>query len=434
MLDTTLIDTLLIQTFRVRTRGFLRMTDSSGRVPAAPRTGGCQLYVHIPFCEVLCPFCSFHRVQHCHEQAVRYFAALRQEIRLYHAAGYSFSGVYFGGGTPTTEPDELVETIRLVRELFGVSEISVETNPKDLRPEVLDDLQAAGVTRLSVGVQSFDDDLLRSMERYEKYGSAEEVAAHLRAAAGRFATVNVDLIFNQPHQSLASLEHDLAVVRSLGVNQVSCYPLMTSPTVLRRMEGAMGVPDHRRLRTFYQTIQRHLQPEFRPTSAWCFTRTGEGTDEYIVAAENYVGVGSGAFSYLEGTLHATSFSLPAYERRIAAGLTGIVAHHSLSTVDQMRYVLLVRLFGLGLDRAAVKERYGGKFLRSVWPEIIALKALGAITTTDRGWQLTERGMYFLMLMMSEFFEAVNGYRDAMRAHAHAENAAMAMPNAVPAAI
>jgi coproporphyrinogen III oxidase-like Fe-S oxidoreductase len=94
----------------------------------------------------------------------------------------------------------------------------------------------------------------------------------------------------------------------------------------------------------------------------------------------------------------------------------------------------VRLFGLGLDRAAARERYGARFLRSVWPEIAALKALGAVTSHARGWQLTDRGMYFLMLMMSEFFEAVNGYRDAMRAHVHAENAAMAMPNAVPAAI
>ena len=430
MFDSPLIDSLLIRIFRFRTRGFLRMADSDGTVPAPPRKGGCQLYVHVPFCEVLCPFCSFHRVQHCGEQARRYFTALRQEIRLYHAAGYEFSGVYFGGGTPTIEPEELVETIGLVRSLFGVREISVETNPKDLRPDLLQALRTVGVTRLSVGVQSFDNELLREMERHEKYGSGEEVAAHIRAAAGMFPTLNVDLIFNQPHQSLASLERDLEIFRSLGANQVSCYPLMTSPAVLRRMSGAMGVPDRRRLRLFYQTIQRRLQPEFTATSAWCFTKQGEGSDEYIVAAENYVGVGSGAFSYLDGTLHATTFSLHAYERRIAQGLTGIVAHHQLSEADQMRYALLVRMFGLGLDREWALERHGRKFFRTLWGELRTLEVLGAARRTARGWQLTERGMYWLMLMMSEFFESVNAYREAMRIRAGVEREAAPL-GAVP---
>ena len=433
MFDTSLIDRFLIRAFRMRTRGFLRMSDSDGAVPALPRQGGCHLYVHIPFCEVLCPFCSFHRVQHCHAQAQRYFAALRDEIRLYHAAGFEFSGVYFGGGTPTIEPEELVATISLVRRLFSVREISVETNPKDLRPDLLHALRDVGVTRLSVGVQSFDDQLLREMERYEKYGSGAEIATHIRAAAGLFPTLNVDLIFNQPHQTLASLERDLAIFRSLGANQVSCYPLMSSPTVLRRMSGAMGIPDRGRLRTFFQTIHRRLVPEFTPTSAWCFTRGGEGSDEYVVAADNYVGVGSGAFSYLDGTLHATTFSLHAYERRIADGLTGIVAHHLLSFADQMRYILLVRMFGLGLDRAKARARYGSKFFRTVWGELRTLELLGAARRTTGGWALTERGMYWLMLMMSEFFESVNAYREAMRVHAGLERESASLGGVAKAA-
>src|SRR4051812_9974587 len=189
------IDAALIRLFRFRTRGFLRMEETDGALPPPPRDDGCYLYVHVPFCEVLCPFCSFHRVQHCHEQARRYFSALREEIRLYARAGHPFSGVYFGGGTPTIEPEELVETIALVRQLFAVREISVETNPKDLRSPLLEQLQQAGVTRLSVGVQSFDDQLLREMERYEKYGSSDEIVAHLRGAAGKFSAPHTRLVF-----------------------------------------------------------------------------------------------------------------------------------------------------------------------------------------------------------------------------------------------
>jgi menaquinone C8-methyltransferase len=423
MRGASLIDSALVRLFRFRTRGFLRMTDADGHVPARPRDGACHLYVHIPFCEVLCPFCSFHRVQHCHAQARRYFTALRRELGLYHCAGFTFSGVYFGGGTPTVEPEELLDTIDLARLLFGVREISVETNPSDLRPGLLELLRRSGVTRLSVGVQSFDDTLLREMGRYEKYGSGAEIVERVRQAAGMFPTLNLDLIFNQPHQTTASLERDLELVRATGANQVSCYPLMTSPSVRRQMVSTMGLPRSGQLRSLYQTIQQRLQPDFAPTSAWCFTRRGEGGDEYIVAAENYVGVGSGAFSYLDGTLYATTFSLASYEARIEANRTGIVTMHRLGATDRMRYSLLVRMFGLRLDHDWARRRHGARFFRRLWGELRTLEWLGAARRDAHGWGLTPRGMYWLMLMMSEFFQAVNRYRDAMRAHVLAEKAA-----------
>lgn len=416
MFDSAFIDSLLLGAFRFRTRGFLRMKEVPGTVPPAPRAGLGYLYAHIPFCEVLCPFCSFHRVQHRHGLAQSYFASLREEIRLYHAAGHRFTGVYFGGGTPTTEPDELIETIGLVRQLFSVREVSVETNPKDLRPAVLEQLRVAGVTRLSIGVQSFDDGLLREMERHDKYGSSAEIQELIRVAAGYFPTVNVDLIFNLPHQTLELLKQDIDIFLSLGANQVSFYPLMTSPTVAGRMADTMGLPDRRRLRHFFNTIVTRLRPEFTPSSAWCFTRRGHGLDEYIVEADHYVGVGSGAFSYLDGTLYTTTFSLQTYGRRIAEGLTGITTAHQLSTGDQMRYALLMRMFGLRLDREWARQRFGPWFFRRLWGELRTLEWLGAATRGESGWQLTDRGMYWLMLMMSEFFESVNGYRDAMRAH------------------
>jgi coproporphyrinogen III oxidase-like Fe-S oxidoreductase len=413
-----LVDPLLLRAFRFRTRGFLRMEAAPGTVPPAPRGGADTLYLHIPFCETLCPFCSFHRVLHNHALAQRYFRSLRREVAMYHGAGFRFKDAYFGGGTPTTEPAELAETVRLVRDLFGVAEVSVETNPRDLRPEILDPLQAAGVTRLSVGVQSFDDRLLADMERRDRYGGGAEIQDCIRKAAGRFPTLNLDLIFNQPHQTLESLENDIGVVLSLGANQVSFYPLMTSPSTRRRMEGAMGMPDHARLRLFYRTILDGLRGEFTPSSAWCFNRGGRGSDEYVVGADHYVGAGSGAFSYLDGTMYATTFSLAAYERRIAEGLTGIVSRHPLGETDQMRYTLLLRLFGLRLDREWALRRHGPAFFRRLWGELRTLEWLGAARRDEGGWRPTERGMYWLMLMMAAFYESVNGTREAMRAHAN----------------
>ena len=158
-----------------------------------------------------------------------------------------------------------------------------------------------------------------------------------------------------------------------------------------------------------------MKPEFAPSSAWCFTRRGQASDEYIVEADFYVGVGSGSFSYLDGTIYATTFSLPAYEKRIAEGLTGITALSRLSELEQMRYSLLVKMFGLRLDRDWALQRYGPRFFRRVSAELRSLEWLGAAQRDERGWQLTERGLFWLMLMMAAFFESVAKCREAMRA-------------------
>lgn len=414
------LEAFLLGAFRYRTRGFLKMEEDPGAVPPPPLNGADYLYLHVPFCPVLCPFCSFHRVLHHPALAGRYFQALREEVRMYHRAGYRFNGAYFGGGTPTSEPEELAETVRLVRDLFGVSEISVETNPRDLRPEVLEPLRASGVTRLSVGVQSFDDDVLRSLGRIETYGGGSEIQEAIGRTAGLFPTLNIDLIFNQPRQTLDGLKRDLAAVLASGANQVSLYPLMTSPSTRREMAATTGLPGRGRYGRYYRTILETLQPAFHPSSAWCFNRGGRGTDEYVIAADHYVGVGSGAFSYLDGTLYATSFSLQAYERRIAEGMTGIVSRHRLSETDQMRYTLLLRLFGLWLDREWVLQRHGPRFFRRLWGEMRTLEWLGAVERNERGWKPTDRGMYWLVLMMAAFYESVNGYREAMRVHVREE--------------
>jgi coproporphyrinogen III oxidase-like Fe-S oxidoreductase len=403
------LERLLLAGFRWQTRTAMKF--SSGEAvprPVPPRSGGAFLYVHVPFCEVLCPFCSFHRVQYQEDKARRYFAALRQEIRCYHDAGFSFTGVYVGGGTPTVAPGELVETLGLIRGLFPVREISVETNPRDLRDDVLAQLAAAGVDRLSVGVQSFDDQLLRHMERYEKYGSSAEIQERLQAAAPLFRTLNADMIYNLPYQTLSSLERDLDILLGLKVNQVSCYPLMTA-------KSATFLPRARRLRPFFDTILARLRPHFAPQSAWCFAR-GEGAlDEYIVEADDYVGVGSGAFSYLDGVMYATTFSLKAYADRVGRGLAGITGQRRLSTSEQILHAFLVRLFGLKLEKRWLRERLGRHPFRPLAPLLAPLKLAGAVREDKTAYHLTDRGMYYWVLMMASFFESVNEFREQMRA-------------------
>jgi coproporphyrinogen III oxidase-like Fe-S oxidoreductase len=394
--------------------------DASAEVmPQAP-SEPCQLYVHVPFCEVLCPFCSFHRVRYNPDRTGRYFGALRREIALYHEAGFRFADVYVGGGTPTVDPAELLRTLDCLRSVSPVRTVSIETNPNHLDPAFLGSYRDAGVTRLSVGVQSFDDGLLRRMERYEKYGSAASIRGHLEAVGGLFPTLNVDMIFNLPGQTLGMLERDLELLLEIGVDQVSFYPLMTAPVAGRRMESSMGHSDPALRHTMYQRILARLLPSYRPASAWCFSR-GEGMhDEYIIDRDDYVGVGSGAFSYVGGAMYSTTFSLNHYCRRAERGLTGITRRRKLRPRERMRYDFLVRLFGGRLEREFIRRRYGSAFWLQLAPELLAMRLIGATRHEPGAIRLTERGMYCWVLMMAEFFNSVNAVREQMRANIRAE--------------
>jgi coproporphyrinogen III oxidase-like Fe-S oxidoreductase len=130
---------------KIAKREFARaLKFEEGSLPALPRCADEKLrllYLHIPFCEELCPYCSFHRIAFTEQLARKYFKALRQEINLYREKGYKFSGIYVGGGTPTVLIDELAETLRLAQESFPIREISVETNPNHLTSRNIEILQ-----------------------------------------------------------------------------------------------------------------------------------------------------------------------------------------------------------------------------------------------------------------------------------------------------
>lgn len=393
--------------------------DAADAMPAAP-AGACQLYVHVPFCEALCPFCSFHRVRDNPDKAGRYFDALRREIALYHGAGFRFADIYVGGGTPTVHPDELIATLDAVRARSPVRSISIETNPNHLRPELLQRYRDAGVTRLSVGVQSFDDGLLERMGRRQTYGSGAQIRERLASARGIFATLNVDMIFNLPGQTLAMLERDLDELLALAVDQVSFYPLMVAPSARRAVRDRMGAPDARLRHPMYERILDRLLPAYRAASAWCFSRVDGLVDEYIIDHDDYVGVGSGAFSYVGGTMYATTFSLAHYGRRVERGQTGITQRRVLGTRERMRYDLLMRLFGGELRRDWIARRHGRAFAWHMAAELAAMRLIGATRHDADAIRLTRRGQYCWVLMMSEFFNAVNGLREQMREHVRVE--------------
>lgn len=436
-----------IQTKVMRTlsSGYLDMKPLGGvkaSLPAArdPKQA-TLLYAHVPFCERLCPYCSFCRYPYNEARARAYFEALRKEMQMVARLGYHIESLYIGGGTPTILIDELARTIDRAGELFNVREVSCETNPNHLIPSVLDVLDGR-VQRLSVGVQSFDDTLLKSMQRYDKYGSGMEILERLQASQGRFESLNADMIFNFPTQTEDSLIRDLACILESGVSQTTFYPLMASPAVEKSLRATLGKVNYRREARFYDLICKvlTLEPRFDPRatlsteeyhfelsaapegapytlgSAWTFNASDSTMiDEYIIDYEEYPAIGAGGFSYLGGSLYANTFSVDEYIQQVNAGHMSVKQRNQFSKTSKMRYRLMMQLFGLELDKAAWEQDFGVSVARGLPAEYAFFKAMGAFAVDDDlRLTLTAKGRYLLVALMREFFIGVNGLRDLAR--------------------
>ena len=413
-----LTDVLIAGVIRDMSRRYLSFGDTPHNVelPTPDAHRRYLLYLHIPFCVVLCPFCSFHRVEFKEQRARDYFAALRSEIQTATNAGYRFEEIYIGGGTPTVLPDELVETIAMLRSKHDIERVSIETNPDDLDELNLTKLRQVDVNRVSVGVQSFDDALLKEMQRYDKYGSGVHIRQRLKAASGVFHTLNVDMIFNLPHQSEASLQSDLNILtQDVAADQVSYYPLMTTSTTTKAMHRDMGSVDYGREKTLYRRIVKHmLAAGYTRSSAWCFSRQGGLIDEYITSQDEYLGLGSGAFSFVRGAICASTFSINHYIHLASAGETGIIRQRTLAPIDHMRYYLLTHLFSGALNLQTAAAYFETDFSRALRTELAGLQVLGAVRRDQDTLRLTERGYYLWVIMMREFFTGVNNLREEMR--------------------
>ncbi len=378
-------------------------------INAGAPNGDVSLYVHIPFCRSLCPFCCFNRYLFREDLARRYFTDLKKELELYTRRGFVFTSIYFGGGTPTVMMDELGAFINHLRSQFPVREVSLETTPRELTAQNVELLQQAGISRLSIGVQSFEEPVLKTMGRTN--GPTDEVKKRLLMAQGKFGTLNVDFVFNFPGQTVRQFESDVAAFKELGIDQATFYPLMASPHKKDALERKFNRVDYSREKRFYDVIIRELyHGGYTPSTAWCFSRGDHMIDEYIINYDDYIGIGAGSVSILRGNFYVNTFSLDRYHDMTAAEKLPIIGWRKLSVRENLRYYLLTKLFGMELDMAALRRRFGERDAGRLWLELAFFKTSGLVSGKDK-LGVTEKGMYPVSVMMREFFAALNTLRE-----------------------
>jgi coproporphyrinogen III oxidase-like Fe-S oxidoreductase len=368
-----------------------------------------SLYVHIPFCRSLCPFCCFNRYLFREDLARRYFIDLKQELETYRGLGFGFRDVYFGGGTPTVLMDELGDFIGQLRKQFKIKQISLETTPRELSAQNIKLLREYGINRLSIGVQSFDAQVLKTMGRVN--GPAEEVKDRLLKCQGQFDTLNADFVFNFPDQTTEQFAADVAAFKELGIDQATLYPLMASPHKKDDLERQFNRVDNSREKKFYEIILKELyHGDYTPSTAWCFSRGERMIDEYIIESDDYIGIGAGSVSIVGGSFYVNSFSLEHYHELIVSGRLPVVGWRNLSEKEKRRYYLLTKFFGLKLDKEAYRRRFGGDIGSQLRLELAFFRSFGLVAGDDI-LHITEKGMYPVSVMMREFFGALNALRE-----------------------
>lgn len=400
---------------------------SETQMPPAEPGRKYMLYMHVPFCQRLCPYCSFNRYPFCAETAAPYFANMRKEMLMLKDLGYDLESLYIGGGTPTVMIDELCETIDLARANFNIKDVASETNPNHLGRPYLEKLKGR-VQRLSVGVQSFNDDLLKQMDRYEKYGSGTEILERIAEAAPYFDSLNVDMIFNFPSQTEDILINDLEKVVQSGCRQITFSPLYVSSATTRKMAATLGKVDRGREYRFYQILDGALaggaDPLFRRTTLWTFSRIDQDDeddhplhiDEYQVSYDEYPAIGSGSITHLNGCLYVNTFSINEYNAAIASGRMSIRGKTVLSRTDLMRYRFMLQLYKLRLDKKQFKRDFGCSIEAGLPVEMAFMRANRAFETDNsEELTLTPIGRYLTVVMYRQFLSSMNNLRDQARA-------------------
>ncbi len=387
-----------------KTKKFLDFQYTTQKIipPKPEKNKNYLLYLHIPFCKTLCPYCSFHKFKFQEEQAREYFYYLRKEMEIIQSLGYDFVSLYIGGGTTTILPDELVKTIDYAKELFSIKDVSCEGDP--LIDEKLVTLLSKKVDRLSVGIQTTNDEMLKKIKRYKKFGSSKMQLENVSKAIGQFPIVNLDFIFNLPSQTEEILQNDLKMILKMNSEQISFYPLMYSPSVKKRIEKNLGKLDTDNEAKFYNMIVDTLKEKYNQISSWTFAKKDIHTfDEYVVEYNEYIGLGSGSFSFIKDTLYINTFSLEKYKEKIIQGELSQERFKKYKNTDILKYQLMLDLFSNNINLEKYKKH---KFL------FLLLKYFG-ILEKDYS-KTTPFGKYLLLILMKEFYIGMDYVREISR--------------------
>lgn len=367
-----------------------------------PKLEKVDLYVHIPFCHSLCPYCPYNRMQYKEDLANHYLQALLGEIDLYYEklGKINVSSLYFGGGTPTTMGCLLEIITRHVRKrFFFEGKIALETSISEINEQTIEYLKSVGVNLLSVGVQSFQDKYLKMLKR--NYKSEDIYSALNLLKEARFESVNLDLIFSYPGETKEELLYDLGEAIKSGADQYTIYPLFvfshSEAGKALSLKGARLPHFFKRKRLYHAIDEFFNEHELEKVSVWGYRRKGKAIYS-SVTRNNYVGFGAGAGTNVRGVFYFNTFSVKEYIDRLVERRFPIAVEMKKSDRLDDVYWLYWRLYETRISKRALYEIFGKKVIVFLW----LFKVFGFYKEEEDVLTLTHRGAFWIHLAQNSF--------------------------------
>ena len=371
------------------------------------------LYVHIPFCSAICNYCNFNRGLFDGDLKNQYVTALLAEIRS-KADGTDADTIFFGGGTPSLlEPGEVRAIIDACRDAFAVSadaEVTLEANPETVTPERLEGFRAAGVNRLSFGVQSFRDEELQRLSRLHSAARAREAFGMARAAG--FDNISLDLMMWLPQQSVADWLSSVEGLIEIGPEHASLYLLEIYPNAPLRDAMARGQwsvgPDEDAAEMYLQGMAVLDAAGYEQYEISNVTRPGRESRHNVKywTDEEWHGFGCGAHSTRKGVREKNVASTSEYISLVAAGKPLAVESRPLSGQTRLEEALFMGLrLVKGIDLALVESRYGADVWRMYGSELRPFVDQGLLIYDDGHLRLTRAGMLLANEVMAVFINS-----------------------------
>lgn len=371
------------------------------------------VYIHVPFCLHHCGYCDFALVANRDHLIPQYLQALSNEMLAHRRIVgdvVEVDTVFVGGGTPThLSPDLLQSLFQLIGQHFHPkvnAEISVEANPDGLDTERLDVLKEHGVNRLSLGVQSFDDAVLKTLERTHTGAQAVETVQRCQQW---FPNVSLDLIFGVPGQSLTSWQQILGVATSLPVRHISTYGLTfekDTPFFRREQHGQLKkTPDELERQMYLDAISHLTDAGLRHYEVSNFAQPGFECRHNMVYwnADEYFAFGPGAASYLNGVRRTNVRSVVRWLKAWQQNESAVEDSEELTNEEKAREAIMLALrMRLGLNVRAFEQRFGLNFKDLAGAALQQHLDNGFLTRQADYVSLTTEGLLIADTIISDF--------------------------------
>ena len=365
------------------------------------------LYLHIPFCRQICPYCPYNKELYDPDIAQSYARALKKEIDIYAelVGNRPVTSFYIGGGTPTTMLHSgLDQVLAYVFQAFNMQcGIHLESHPNDLSADNLNAIVSMGVDHLSIGMEALQDRHLRALRR--PYTVKQVRAAVERALSKGFRCVNVDTIFALPHQSYSEVEHVGRLLVEMGVDQIAAYPLFRfsytrwAQLAQEKRYRSAGILKRRKMLGILERI--FYEAGYQRTSVWAFTRSG--VPKYCsVTVPRYLGLGASGGSYLKDVFYLNTFNVQEYIKALESGRMPIALSLELTEHMQMAGWLYWRIYETRFKRSDFKVRFAKEFDQVYGAYVGLLSLAGFLRDDGDEIVLSDYGTFWLHVLQDLF--------------------------------